>query len=156
MSDGYQEEEESGTLGVFPKGEEEYESRIYQEALIFENLQHVYHSIRKGGTGWNDTALLLESLTTPLSSQVSDDVNNILNDYNRIHEKIIKECEKEDRKNHSYCGGSGPSQRCNTWGEHNLRIYTVKRTITIVQDMLDKNGMLFRKRSQEMGEAGGY
>lgn len=158
-------EEDSSILENFLKGNEgEYESRIYQEALIFNNLQHVYNVLSHGGSGVHEAHLLLLSLSSPLYLQISDEIDGFLNEYKQIHEKIVSKCRGEgvlrdmsqrDHKDYDCMYGSG---RC-AWyncGEHRLRVNITMRIITLVQDMLDKNGMLFRKRSAEMGEAGGY
>ena len=158
-------EEDSSVVENFIKGSSgEYESRVYQEALIFENLQHVYKVLLKGGSGLHEAHLLLLSLSSPLYSQISSEIDDFLNKYNKIHEKIVSKCRADgvlrdisirDKKD---CGCLYGGSRC-AWyecGEHQLRIYTTMRIITCIQDMLDKNGMLFRKRSVDMGEAGGY
>ena len=159
-------EDDKNIVENFVNRSGEYESRIYQEALIFENLQHTYRVLLKGGSGLHEAHLLLLSLSSPLYLQISDEIDEFLNEYNTIHEKIVSRCREEgvlknldlrdlgDKKDCCLYGGS----RCSWFncGEHKLRIYTTMRIITCIQDMLDKNGMLFRKRSAEMGEAGGY
>lgn len=86
-------EDDLSVVENFIKGSSgEYESRVYQEALIFENLQHVYKVLAKGGSGLHEAHLLLLSLSSPLYLQISEEIDDFLNEYNKIHEKIVSKC----------------------------------------------------------------
>ena len=158
-------EDDSSIIENFIKNSKgEYDSRIYQEALIFENLQHVYKVLGKGGSGLHEAHLLLLSLSSSLYLQICKETEEVIKEYNIIHEKIVLKCQKEgvlkdisirDQKD---CNCLYGGHRC-AWyecGEHQLRVYATMKIIILVQDVLNDNGMLFRKKSLDLGEAGGY
>ena len=131
-------------------------SRIFQEAIIFENLQNVYLDLRKGGDGLDAIDLVLTSLTTDLYEKIKDKVDKAFSTCENQKSEILESCDTVQRYHVCQYGQAAryigtrklPIRLGCSWRScslYHLKRNTTKQILSLVQDMLDSEGLLFER-----------